>query len=398
MSQYTVHNCPTCNTRLAPEQHFCPRCGTVIDSGAHQRTERSSAGSTDGFLPPTPPPPPPALLAQQQPYYAAPPKDSTKSVLRQISCGLLSMILLVVVLCSTVSYFGYNWLKGLGDTTGGTTSSTNGSAAPDNTPSPIKTTSLTGTQPLSVIYSDVKITLIDAKQAGSFTDDSTASRPGVVRISFKEEQANGKAANYAYSDVMRLVLPGGAVVSPLTAKNGISPDVSTTRQNWIDFPASTNLNISDMLLRVGTDAEALMEIPLKPNANVTRYQPKTVTLNKQTQYTGLTWTLTSAIARWSADGKQADKGMMYVVVSLKIDNTSSRDSDADPDDYIRLKTGDVTASPSGTTIPLSIVQGQTGATGNATFQVPQGSTDFSLIFLAVSSIAGSQQATIPFQI
>jgi hypothetical protein len=396
-----------------PDQRFCANCGTVIDSGAHQPTARPpsmegwASAHNDGTMPATPPPPPPSSYPQQPPsYYTGPPvKDSSKSVMRQIGCGLLSVILVVLLLCGGVSYLGYNWLKGLANSpssgnTSATQSSNSGNTA-DSTPTsaPIKTTSLSGSRPLAFIYSDVKITLLDAKQAASFSDGVTPQKPGVIRISFKEEQDGTKAAYYSYSDVMRLILPDGTIVAPITAKNGTVTDASTNRQNWIDFPASTDLSVTNMVLRVGTDAEAQMQIPLKANADVSKYQPKTVTLNKQTTYTGLSWTLTSASMRWSADGKHAEKGMIYVITSLKIDNTSAQDFYGSPGDYLRLKAGDVTSAPSGDiTIPVVIEKGKTGATGECAFLIPQGSTDFTLIFLSTPAISGSQQTSITFQV
>jgi hypothetical protein len=299
--------------------------------------------------------------------------------MRQIGCGLLSVILVVLLLCGGVSYLGYNWLKGLANSpSSGNTSSTQSSNSGNttdgtSTPAPIKTTSLSGSRPLAFIYSDVKITLLDAKQAASFSDGVTPPKPGVIRISFKEEQDGTKAAYYSYSDVMRLILPDGTILAPITAKNGT--------------------------VRVGTDAEAQMQIPLKANADVSKYQPKTVTLNKQTTYTGLSWTLTSASMRWSANGKHAEKGMIYVITSLKIDNTSAQDFYGSPGDYLRLKSGDVTSAPSGDiTIPVVIEKGKTGATGECAFLIPQGSTDFTLIFLSTPAISGSQQTSIPFQV
>ncbi len=414
MSQHPGSYCPNCRAPLAPSQRFCANCGTVIDPGAQQRTERppsmegwSSSTQNDGTIPATPPPPPPPSFPQQAPsYYTGPPvKDSSKSVMRQIGCGLLSVILVVLLLCGGASYLGYNWLKGVANSpssgnTSSTQSSNSGTTADSTpTPAPIKTTSLSGSRPLAFIYSDVKITLLDAKQAASFSDGVAPSKPGVVRIDFKEEQDGTKAAYYSYSDVMRLTLPDGTIVAPITAKNGTVTDASTNRQNWIDFPASTDLSVANMVLRVGTDTEAQMQIPLQTNADVSKYQPKTVTVNKQTTYTGLSWTLTSASVRWSYDGKHAEKGMIYVVVSLKVDNTSAQDFYGSPVDYLRLKAGDVTSAPTGDiTVPAVVNKGQAGVTGACAFLVPQGSTDFSLIFLATPSISGSQQSSIPFQL
>jgi len=101
---------------------------------------------------------------------------------------------------------------------------------------------------------------------------------------------------------------------------------------------------------------------------------------------------------WSADGGQAGKGMRYVTVTLKIDNPSSSAFNAYWGDYLRLKAGDTTSAPTPyATIPLGFPAGSSGATGSASFPVPQGYTSYTLLFLAFPPI-GVSQASVNFQI
>jgi hypothetical protein len=90
--------------------------------------------------------------------------------------------------------------------------------------------------------------------------------------------------------------------------------------------------------------------------------------------------------------------MFYVVLTLKADNTSSSTFRAVPTDYLRLKSGDTASPPTiNYTLPLSVDAGQTNVTGTATFSMPQGSTAFTLIFLADPSDTPAQ-ASVAFSI
>jgi len=150
---------------------------------------------------------------------------------------------------------------------------------------------------------------------------------------------------------------------------------------------------------VGTPTENQMDIPLSPNANLSKYQPKTVNPNAKFQYAGLNWTVSTATASLSDNATQAEKGMQYVVVTLSVDNPTSNDFNAYWGDYIRLKSGSVTSSPSAdTTFPTGFPAGSAGTTGSVIFLMPQDSTSFTLIMLAQNSSPPISQATVNFKI
>ena len=67
-----------------------------------------------------------------------------------------------------------------------------------------------------------------------------------------------------------------------------------------------------------------MLIPLVRNADVSKYQAKTTNLNGQMLYFGLNWMLTGATSSLSIQGQQAAKGMRYITLLLKVDNTLSQ--------------------------------------------------------------------------
>src|SRR5258708_34078349 len=59
----------------------------------------------------TPAPPNYDALPQSPPNYAQPQKDSSKSVLGQIGCGVLVIILLLVGACVGPGDVGYRWVE-----------------------------------------------------------------------------------------------------------------------------------------------------------------------------------------------------------------------------------------------------------------------------------------------
>ena len=423
MAQNSNRLCPKCSTPLTPGQRFCSNCGSIVEPSAYQPTELTpnSASSLPemGTYLETPPPPPPSegysqssfpppqtnyqppqMGYQPPPSYATPQKDSSKSVLGQIGCGMLAIIVLAVALCGGVGFFVYHAISSnvskVSQTTY-TTSNTTGNSTSNATPTLVPLT----TSPVnaSIKYADVDMTIVDVKQAGGFPDETSSSSSSViVRIDLKESNKTAHSSSYYYGDVVRLIMPDGTSVIPFNAQYSSGPDAAVTRTDWIDFPASSTVDVSKLTLQLGKASEAQISVPLGNNPDVTKYQPKTITPGTSTMYVNTKWTLVSATTQLSGDNQQAPKGQMYVILTLKIDNNSGQSFDAYPGNYIRLQTGDTKATAESDTIPLSAASGQTNQTGNALFLVPQGSTSFTLLLLANASTGATQQSTIPFQI
>ncbi|HLZ63829.1 MAG TPA: zinc ribbon domain-containing protein [Ktedonosporobacter sp.] len=419
--------CANCGAPLSGNQAFCERCGAPADA--------TKGGTPTAMGTPPPPPPPlpqtgpyggnqpypsppfgrapermgqeyprPAPPFQEQPVpaFAQPPKDSSKKVLGQIGCGFLAIILLVLAICGGVSYGGYVWLKGLAQSASATTTasqtqtnSTSSQVNNDTTATPAAIPAKTVPINLTVTYASNDITILSIQQATSLDGDRT-NTTGVLRLNLKE--ANNGGARYLYSDVAHLILPDHSSIPDNFDQHYSPPDKAATQTNWLDFALPTSTAVDQLVLRLGTTTEAQMDIPLKPQADVSMYKPKTVTPgNAQTTYDGVKWTITSATLQWSADGAQADTGKRYVTLQMRFDNNSSQSTQGYYGDYVRLKAGDSTNVPTGnTTIPLSFGAGQTGQTGQVSFLVPQGVTSFTLVLLG--NTTGVQQATIDFQI
>lgn len=422
-------SCTQCGTPMPPGQRFCSNCGATREPGFSNPTAMAASGDNYSqvperptefsALPPPPPsgqygqpPPPPAntyypsqgpqsfpqgqqsYQAAQPPAYAQPPKkDATKSVLGQIGCGVLLIILLIVGACAGAGYVGYRWLASAANTgTGSSTYSSNGS-----TPGAIPTVTAQINQ--TVTYASVETTILNVQEASSFTDDANSSSPVLVRVNIKEHNPTVNSVYVFYNDNFRLILPDGTAVVPGSEHDNGGVNQAVTRTNWVDFPLSSSIALDKLTLRLGAADQAQMDIPLTGKADLSKYQLKTISPNAPFQYAGLNWTLTTVTSNWSADGKQADSGMRYVVVTLKVDNPTSNAYYPFVNDNVRLQAGSVTNPPTGTTFDSSIAAGQTGKTGTITFLMPQNSSSFTLLMLArTDTTPPATQVTKDFQI
>ncbi len=443
MAQSSPTPCPQCGTLIAAGQRFCSNCGASADPGFSKPTAAASGEHysqvpempTEFSVPPPPPessysqsaqptPPPPGSMysqpqqapsnpvpntyyPQQQGYqatpgpapaYAKPVKDSSKSVLGQMGCGVLLLILLIVGICGGVGFFVYRYaISAASSTTSSYTSTTNGTGG-NGTPQAIPTTT---TQINSTVtYASSDVTVVNVQKASSFSDDdTTSSSPYVVRLNIKEHNPTTNDVFLFYNDNFHLILSDGSSVAATREHESGSLGQAVTRNNWVDFPVSTNVDVSKLTLRIGGANEAQMDIPLTGSADVSKYQPKTITPNSAFTYAGLNWTLTSVTSSLSAHGKQADSGMRYIVVTLKANNPTKSDYYVFASDNIRLQTGTTTSPPTDNTLTSAIAAGTSGSTGTVTFLMSQSSSSFTLVMLPrTDTTPAATQATSNFQI
>jgi len=426
-----------------PAKNTDATASTIITPGAYTP---GSAVNAPGFMPVTPntpisrasystvptsgdqfygqateadviPPPPPldSFISTPQeapasPYYTPAPVNKTvpayaQAPKRSRGCLVASIVLLLVLVLGGIGAF---FVVRHNNSTG---SNQNGNSTAGNTPinSGITPTSVTtpggnGNTPstgspvtvplnLKFTYSSVDITLVSVQQASSFPDDSSTSQGG-VRVATKESNSTTYNVRYSYGDVIRLVMPDGSIIAPSNEKSFEAPAAGVSQDNWIDFAVtSQNIDLSKLILRYGSATENQMNIPLTSNADLNKYQPKTVTPNSTFQYAGMNWTLVSATESLSANGQQASTGMVYVSVTLKAVNSSANNFSGYPGDYMRLQSGDSKSPPSNFTFPTSVASQSTG-TGVVSFLIPQGGTSFTLLMLAQSSV---KAASVNFQ-
>jgi zinc-ribbon domain len=383
---------------------FRARYTTVPTSG-----DQFYGQATEADVIPPPPPPDSFISAPQEApasLYYMPPAPVNKTVpayaqapKRSRGCLVASVVLLLVLVLGGVGvFFVIRHNNSIGGSQNGNSASgqqntpVNSGITPTNvtTPGNNGNTPSTGgpvTVPLNLkfTYSSVDITLVSVQQASSFPDDSSTPQGG-VRVVTKESNSTSNDVRYSYDDVIRLIMPDGSIIAPSNEKSIEAPAAGVSQDNWIDFAVtSQNIDLSKLILRYGLATENQMNIPLTSNADLSKYQPKTVTPNSTFQYAEMKWTLVSAMESLSANGQQASTGMVYVTVTLKAVNSSANNFSGLPGDYMRLQSGDSKSPPSNFTFPTSVASQSTG-TGLASFSVLQGGTSFTLLMLAQSSV------------
>lgn len=401
MVQSLTRYCPRCGTSVPVTQMFCQNCGAPTDA----KMVKTANQPTSAVIPPPPPPnsfaPSQAAYSQQArpaqvdlppPAYARPQKNA--SGLKRSGFGAVLLLLLVVIALGTGGFFAVRLLG----------SRLSGDAHPYlNTPggqAPITTTPLNTT----VTYASVVTTIVNAQQATSFPNDNGA--PGLLRLNLREQNTNTpekslvlSTVSYTYADAFHLILPGGKSIAPLDSQLVTGPEQGKSQSGWVDFPLSPTVKVSSLVLRLGTDSEAQMDVPLTGHAALGQYQPSQVSVGKQAHYGSLLVTLSSATGEFSYGGQQASKGMRFLVVALSLANPSSSDVIANPPDYLRLQTdGALTAPQGSTTLPTSLAANTSNATGEAAFLVPQNETAFTLLLLANDSTGATSQVMIAFQV
>jgi zinc-ribbon domain len=444
MSQMSGRHCPTCGISITADQRFCTNCGTVLEAQSPPPSQYGAQPPSQSYPYPQQTPPYAQQPQQMQPYaqqqvpsYAQSPQQQVPPYgqqqpqqqspiaeafgalgllfllrgfggrryagyrpqrQRSSCCGCL-VLLVVLFLCLGVPSLYYasknslsGFSKGLNYTSSSSSNSSSDSSSITTQP-PITTVQINQTVP----YGGADITIVNVQQSKAFMDDLNAGTTGMVRLNIKESDSTTTGTGYAYSDVLRLILPDKTSIAPTSEQLGSSPDAGVTRTNWIDFSVPTNVQVSQLTLQLGKETEAQELIALNGKANVAQYQTKTTHPNNTiTQYAGLTWTVTAVTVSLDYKGQQAAKGTQFVTVSLKVDNPSSQDFSAYWGDYFRLRSGSITSAPStDTNFPTSFAAGSTGGTGDVDFSMPSGSTSYTLIFLSTPSYPNG--TTVNFQ-
>ena len=429
MSQSSTPSCSRCGTPVPANMRFCSNCGASTDAGSDQFTNYSHSGEGSSLTPPPPPdsslraPQPPTMYPQQEqqvyrpsspgpqgyqpplqnaqplPAYAKTQKNSSRSVLGKIGCGVGVAILLILLVLGAAGYFGYKLLTSAASSVPTSTTTGTGSTATTGTGSTPSVPLTTAQINAQITYSSTDLTILNAQEASSFSDDPGGSTPVLVRLNVKEHNPTTGTVYLSYGDNFRLILSDGTSVAPGNEHDSGGIDQTVTRANWIDFPLSSSVDLSKLTLRLGAANQAQMDVALTGNADLSKYQLKTISPNTSFQYAGLKWTLTTVTSSFSADGKQADSGMRYIVVTLKVNNPTSNTYYYSINDYGRLQSGNITNPPTNTTLDSSIAAGTTGAAGTITFLMPQNGGSFTLMMLArTDTTPPASQYTTIFQI
>ncbi|GHO50010.1 zinc ribbon domain-containing protein [Ktedonospora formicarum] len=388
--------CPNCGAGTSTASRYCPRCGedllarqSALDSNV-QTQDRATPLPVAPFSPMTPPasprptsepgfapahPPQGGMPGYQPVQPATPPPPSRRA--RGGLGKIFLIIVLVLAFLSSGGYIAYALLSG-------------NATQPQITSRTLNTT---------VKYAGIDVTITQLEQATSFTDDPHSSSDGMLRIHLQAENKTSVPTNMVYSEITRLVLPGGKIVTPTYVNGNAGLAAGKSHSDYVDFAVASNTNLDKLALRLGGPKDAQMDLPLSTRADLSEYQPHSTKIGKplesKTSFYGLNWTLDSANTQWCIDGKQAEKGMRFVVVNLTVASTLEQTAiPGSPFDYARLKAGGTTATPSQSTLPVSFEKGKS-TQGTITFQVPQNQTSLTLS-LEPGANSGFDSAQVTF--
>src|SRR5258706_4735112 len=364
MAQVLPRNCPRCGPPTVADQRFCANCGLSAEAmqarGGYVmpvqnpqnnpvQPQQLGPQSFQGFQQQTMQPPfqdhqqqnpvhPPFVNQQAAQQYAQPPQAKTTRDFSQKQArrrrpgrtGILLILLVLVLILAAIFIAvvpsGFH-LPRLGK-----------GSQPSITTAPINSTAT---------YAGVDITVVNAQQSQSFIDDPNTSNDGMVRLNLQAQNKTSVQENWSYSTIAHLLLPGKSNVAPTYVKEKIGIAPGATQSSIVDFAVPSGAKISQLTLLLGATNEAQMDIPLTGKADLSKYLLKTTRLNVQTDYFGLHCTLTSAKSSLNINRLQASKGMRYLTLTLKVDNTLSQVAiTGSPYDYVRLKSGQTTVSPS----------------------------------------------------
>lgn len=442
MAQPPARFCTECGALLQASQRFCTNCGATMDANAAGSPAAALAGDptvaadlpAGGFSTSAPtrlasqppggeqvsaPPPPPPVVSTYNPYTAstsgvqmygqnagapayrpapapgfapvspggtpAPVPAYAQKTKRGHGCLITSIVLLLVLAAGIGGFVFVRARSGSGAQNNGPTTSpgtpaTTSAAGSAQTP----TVGTSGLQPLNlkISYASMALTIVSAQIARSFPDDSSdPGSAGVLRVNLQENNTTTGNPGYLESDAMLLVMPDGSTVRMTGQKQNISPDAGVNRPNWLDFALNSQVSVSQLALRIGAASENQMDVPLRPGADLGKYQDKVSSPDAQFVYAGVNWTLKTATLSYSYNDRQATTGNLYVILSLSAVNNSPDNFVDSVSTYLRLQTNGNSAEPDGhTTLPIEI-SAHTTAAGLVAFLMPQGATAFTLVLL-----------------
>jgi hypothetical protein len=330
--------------------------GGEISYGTNPSTPPSYSTDPYSSAPPAPPTDPYAIPNTGYPTtYPVPPQPKKKSNVGLIVGGV---ILAVVLVCGGVSWAGYTAMQNAAKNVLGGTGGTGGNTGADYTEKQ-------DISSLNFEYAGDQISVTSLQQQPKFSDDSYtqykySSKANYIRVNFREKGL-ARYSYVSYRSSITLLLPDGSSVAAENSAELSGPSEGVERSNWVDFGTASKQDLKKLKLRVGRSDEEKMEFALASNADLSKYQPKTSTLNKSFKYDKMDWVLVSATSSLSQDGEQAKTGKVFITVNLTVNNNSSNTYYFYSSSAPRLKAGADTVAPeySSNDDDLGIIKGGT---------------------------------------
>src|SRR5450755_4449287 len=106
----------------------------------------------------------------------------------------------------------------------------------------------------SLVYQQVTITVTTVQEAGAFSDDRKQDGAYTVRVQVHVQPGNEiqSPQGFNYLALVRLILPNGEEIAPKLIS--VLPLIVPQQPNdgYFDFPLPTTVDLSSLMLRVGT--------------------------------------------------------------------------------------------------------------------------------------------------
>src|SRR6266566_3888234 len=107
----------------------------------------------------------------------------------------------------------------------------------------------------SVVYKDITIMVTKAEEAGAFSDDRKRAGTYTVRVQVHVQASDALQTPLGidYASLVHLRLPNGQIISPKLIN--LPPVVFPKQANdgYFDFPVTTQVPLSSLMLRLGSD-------------------------------------------------------------------------------------------------------------------------------------------------
>lgn len=248
-------------------------------------------------------------------------------------------------------------------------------------------------------YAGLLCTVIDARYATSFPDDSIQPGQTIVRLDMQITNASSYTASIIYYDAVHLLAPHLAPIAPTNVSLPVGPKPRTSANGWIDFAAPRGLQLVTLKLQFGSALlnESFVTIPFTGSFNPAQYNDRTshqnLALNYDFPYNNrhlLIYHLTSVDIRFSYQGTQCKSGQQYYILNFSVENPNT--IAVQPGyafDYMRLLINGNPQPPLDSTLPYGFNSGAKNTGGHVVFMAPQGLNALTIEFLVQYGSSGT---------
>ncbi len=277
---------------------------------------------------------------------------------------LATLFTIGVIILVVMSFVALGWFKGLVSL-----------IYPSSALPPVTTFNVGRTAP----YAGLQFTVVDAQYATSFSNDNIHLGQAVVRLNMRVTNPTTGSIQVTYYDDARLLVPGANPIMPSNMRLSVGPAPGTSATGWIDFPVSSNVQLSALKLQLGSSAagESLVTIPFSGKFDASHYADRTATPNYTIYYSfqgyTLTYHLVSVDIRYDYHGVQCKAGQQFYTLHFQVDNPNGATvSPGYGYDYVRLVLSDGNRAPVDNTLPYGFKANAHSTSGSVTFAAPAG--------------------------